>query len=160
MMLRTGLMWSCNTMPPANEHFITNLIRQKISTAIDSLPHPAVNSETWLLFLPEDEFHEIGLLFAHYIIRFSGRRVIYLGTNMPVDFLFTAAKDAQANKLLLFLVHRNTTKKLQEYLNRLNKLLTGKEIYVAAGEELIQHIKLPKKIQWLKSSQDLENALL
>jgi hypothetical protein len=160
MMIRTGLMWSCNTMPPANEHFITNLIRQKILTAIDSLPHPAVNSETWLLFLPEDEFHEIGLLFAHYVIRFSGRKVIYLGTNMPVDFLSTAAKDAQANKLLLFLVHRNTTKKLQEYLNKINKSLTGKEIYVAAGEDLMAHIKLPKKVQWLQSEEDLENVLL
>jgi hypothetical protein len=160
MMMRTGLMWSCNTMPPANEHFITNLIRQKISTAIDSLPHPAINSETWLLFLPEDEFHEIGLLFAHYVIRCSGRKVIYLGTNVPVDSLFTAAKDAQANKLLLFLVHRNATKKLQDYLNRVNKLSTGKEIYVAAGEDLIKYIKLPKKVQWLQSSQHLENVLL
>ncbi|HVX26384.1 MAG TPA: MerR family transcriptional regulator [Parafilimonas sp.] len=159
MMIRTGLMWSCNTMPPANEHFITNLIRQKMSTAIDSLPHPELNSETWLLFLPEDEFHEIGLLFAHYIIRLSGKRVIYLGTNMPADSLAVTAKDAQVNKLLLFLVHRHTTKKLQDYINKLNKSLTGKEIYVAAGESIMKQIKFPKNIQWLKTAEALENAL-
>lgn len=160
MLVRTGLMWSCNTMPPANEHFITNLLRQKIATAIDSLPHPIIGSDTWLLFLPEDEFHEIGLLFAHYLIRFSGKRVIFLGANIPLDSLAAAIKDAQANKLLFFLVHRNAAKRLQEYLNKLNKIITGKEIYVAASETLIRQIKLPKKIKWLQSADELENALL
>lgn len=159
MMKRTGLMWSCNTMPPANEHFITNLIRQKLSTAIDSLPHATQQNETWLLFLPEDEFHEIGLLFAHYLIRLSGKRVIYLGPNVPVDFLSSAVKDAPANKLLLFLVHRNTTKSLQEYINNLNKTITNKEMYVAAGENLMKQIKFPKKIKWIQSAQELETEL-
>ena len=159
MLVRTGLMWSCNTMPPANEHFVSSLLRQKISTAIDSLPHALPGEETWMLFSPEDEFHEIGLLFAHYLIRVSGKKVIYLGTNMPLDSLAAAVKDAQANKLLLSLVHRNTIKRLQEYLNKLNKIITGKEMYVAASKELMKQIKLPKRIKWLQSANELENVL-
>lgn len=159
MLERVGLMWSCNAMPPANEHFITNLFHQKILTAIDSLPHAAQGSETWLLFLPEDEYHETGLLFAHYLIRFSGRRVIYLGASVPLESLPAAVKDAKAQQLLLFLVHRNSVKKLQEYLNKLNKVSANIELYVAANEGLIKQLKLSKKMKWLHSAEDLEKVL-
>src|SRR5690606_8449955 len=68
MLDRIGLMWSVDKLPPAQEHFMCNLIRQKLVAAIDALPAASSSSPKWLLFLPEDEFHEIGLLFAHYVL--------------------------------------------------------------------------------------------
>ena len=56
MMSKIGLMWASNSMPPAQEHFITNIIRQKLFTAIDSLPPPATKAETWLLFYQKMSF--------------------------------------------------------------------------------------------------------
>ena len=79
MLVRIGLMWEGDSIPPANEHFISNLLRQKLFAAIDSLPPSKATADKWLLFLQENEFHEIGLLFACYLIRLSGRQVIYLG---------------------------------------------------------------------------------
>ena len=87
MLVRIGLMWSGDSIPPANEHFISNLLRQKLFTAIDSLPPAKASADKWLLFLQENEFHEIGLLFACYLIRLSGRQVIYLGPDVPLSSL-------------------------------------------------------------------------
>jgi hypothetical protein len=159
MLARVGLMWSCNNMPPAIEHFISNLLRQKILTAIDSLPHANLHNDVWLLFLPEDEFHEMGLLFAHYLIRFSGRKVIYLGANVPFDSLAAAIHDSKASKLLLFFVHRNLTGKTEDYLNKLSKIFPAKQLFVCGSQKLMSQLRFPKKIKWLSSVDDLEHQI-
>lgn len=87
-MRRIGLMWQVGTVNQAHEHFITHLIKQKLLTAIDELP--TVNSETarkYLLFLPEGENHEIGLLFANYLLKARGQHVLYLGQNLALSDL-------------------------------------------------------------------------
>ena len=107
MLIRIGLMWLSDTMPAPHEHFISNLLRQKLFTAIDALAPPKKAFSTWLLFLPENEFHEIGLLFAAYLIRISGDKVIYLGSNVPEHSLGAAINDIMPDYLLLFLVHHD-----------------------------------------------------
>ena len=76
---RIGLLWQSGKFPPGQEHFMSNIISQKLHVAIDSLPIPQPTSEKWLLFLPENEFHEISLLLCNYIIKQAGKKVIYLG---------------------------------------------------------------------------------
>ncbi len=78
-----GLLWVTNKAFPAQEHFISNLIRQKIVSAIENLPDVDVDAPTILLFLPEDEYHDIGLLLANYIAKNLGWKVYYLGQNVP-----------------------------------------------------------------------------
>ena len=109
---RIGIMWSCDTMPPAPEHFISNIIRQKLFSAIDKLPPAKHVKDTWLLFLPENEFHEIGLLFSYYLIRNAGKSVVYLGNNVPLGTLVAAVKDISPSNLLFFLVHNNMNQTL------------------------------------------------
>jgi methanogenic corrinoid protein MtbC1 len=86
-LVKIGLMWSKDEVVPVQEHFITNLIKQKLFTAIDALPYLDVEKGSWLLFLPEGEHHELGLLMANYILKEKGYRVIYLGANVPWQML-------------------------------------------------------------------------
>lgn len=80
-----GLLWQTGAITPAHEHFISNIIRQKLIVAIDGqTPNFYDNSPKYLLFLPENELHEAGLLFANYVIQARGQRVIYLGQNIPM----------------------------------------------------------------------------
>ncbi|HET6527857.1 MAG TPA: MerR family transcriptional regulator, partial [Balneolaceae bacterium] len=130
MLVRLGLMWASDTLPPAHEHFISNIIRQKLFTAIDSLPPADPASESWLLFLPENEFHEIGLLLANYLIRFSGKKVVYLGGNVPLQSLTAAIKNTNPDNLLLFLVRSNLIESTEVYLDELNRLFNKQKIYV------------------------------
>ena len=63
-LLRLGLMWTRDALPPAHEHFIINLIRQKLIVAIDKLPYVREeNTPKYLVFLPEGEIHELRILF-------------------------------------------------------------------------------------------------
>ncbi|MDP4283447.1 MAG: MerR family transcriptional regulator [Bacteroidota bacterium] len=156
MLVRIGLMWTSDTLAPALEHFISNIIRQKLFTTIDSLPFPKSTSDTWLLFLPENEFHEIGLLFAHYLVRLSGRKSIYLGSNVPLHSLTAVIENTLPKNLLLFLVHHDSPVITQEYLSELNNSFTGKNIYVAGNNNLMGQIKTSKRVHWLQSVKNLE----
>lgn len=80
---KIGVLWQTGEITPAQEHFVSNLIRQKIFVAIDNLPLPNDNSQSVLLFLPENEYHEIGLLFYHYLVRKMGYISLYLGQSVP-----------------------------------------------------------------------------
>lgn len=81
-----GLLWQSDAICPAQEHFVSNLIRQKLITALDALPVPAASPDVvgFVLHLPENEIHELGLLYLHYRLRRAGRRSIYLGQSVPV----------------------------------------------------------------------------
>ena len=81
-----GVMWQTGTIHPANEHFMTNLIRQKLIVAIEGQPiRNETSGKKFLLFLPETELHELGLLFANFMIRKSGNHPVYLGQNVPLQ---------------------------------------------------------------------------
>ena len=159
MLVRIGIMWSSDTIPPAHEHFISNLLRQKFLTAIDSLPLAKAGSDSWLLFLPEDEFHEMGLLFANYLLRQSGKKVIYLGSNLPLQSLKTVVRAVAPKNLLLFVVHQNLPDDIQEYLYKLSNEFKGKNIFVAAGEKVATGVKKRNNIFFLNSVEDFEKQL-
>jgi DNA-binding transcriptional MerR regulator len=97
---KIGILWQTQNITPAHEHFISNLIRQKIIVAIDGLPIPPKTSKKILLFLPEGEMHELGLLFYHFLIRKSGYRTYYLGQNVPHEDLISVYKVHQPDFML------------------------------------------------------------
>lgn len=158
-LLRMGLMWATGSFPPSQEHFNSNMIRLKLSTAIDSLPPPKSTSDSWLLFLPENEFHEISLLFSQYLIRLSGKRTIYLGGNLPFESISDAIQNTEPENLLFFLVHNNSPVETQKYLDNLSSLLPEKNIFISGNTKLIRQLKFEKGIHWLESVGDLEKIL-
>ena len=83
-----GLLWQTNYICPTHEHFISNLVREKFFAAIDKLSMSNLDDNTrYVLFLPEHEIHEIGLLFLHYLLRFHKKQSIYLGQSIPITHL-------------------------------------------------------------------------
>lgn len=84
-----GLLWQTDTISPAHEHFISYLIRQKIILNSEKLQvlNPVRTDKVFVLSLPLNEIHELGLMYLHYEILLSGYRSIYLGESMPVCYL-------------------------------------------------------------------------
>ncbi len=158
-LIRLGLMWSKDSLPPVQEHFITNLIRQKILTAIDSLPLATNDRNSWLLFLPENEFHEAGLLLANFLIRQSGKKVVYLGANVPTDSLLEVVKKINPPHVLTFLVSKKN--KLQEFelLNELSKKVKSSKVYLACNPDSLNEFKKTKHFHPLHDVGDLEKLL-
>lgn len=84
-----GLLWQTDTISPAHEHFISYLIRQKIILNSEKLQvlNPAKTHKVFVLSLPLNEIHELGLMYLHYEILLAGYQSIYLGESMPVCYL-------------------------------------------------------------------------
>ena len=79
-----GVLWNTNKAMIAQEHFVSNLIRQKLVTAIERLSIPSKSAPAIVLFLLEGEEHEIGLLLANFIAKERGWRTYYLGQGVPL----------------------------------------------------------------------------
>ncbi len=159
MLHRVGIMWTTDALEPAAEHFISNLVRQKLFTVIDSLPAAKTNKDSWLLFLPENEFHEIGLLFAYFLIRRSGRKAVYLGANVPLQSLYVAVNETTPSKVLLFLTHNDFPEDTQSYLEELSLFFGDRKVFISADPSLFEGVKAVKNIHWLSSPQNLEEVL-
>ena len=82
---KIGILWLTNHINPAHEHMVSNIIRQKLVVGIDQVYSSVEINKTFLLFLPESEFHEMGLLFMHFLLKSRGISVIYLGCSIPLD---------------------------------------------------------------------------
>lgn len=83
-----GLLWQTETLLPAHEHFISNLISQKIQINTEKLQYNVTDTrKTYVLFLPENEIHELGILYLNYELVLRGNQTIYLGQSLPLDNL-------------------------------------------------------------------------
>ncbi|MFD2698550.1 MerR family transcriptional regulator [Mesonia sediminis] len=101
MLKQIGDLWQTNTVKPAHEHFISHLIRQKLFSNIEKLQiEPAFNKEKiFILFLPNNEIHDIGLLYLQYSLLSLGYKVVYLGHSIPLEDLTSFASQ---DKLVYF----------------------------------------------------------
>ncbi|MBT7749452.1 MAG: MerR family transcriptional regulator [Flavobacteriales bacterium] len=120
-LIKIGLMWGKVELIPTQEHFISNLIRQKLACAIDGTYSPPSSEKTWILFLPENETHEIGLMFAHYMIRSQGQRVIYLGQRVPYENLKSVVKSTNPEYIQFFMVRHQDQKVIETLINTLSE---------------------------------------
>lgn len=133
---RIGTLWITGSVGPAQEHFISNLIRQKLIVAIDGQVNKrGPNGKIYMLFLPEGELHEISLLFANYIIRARNNKVVYLGQSMPFNELVFAYNIHQPDYIFSVITSVPSNHETQMYVNRLatqfpksHLLLTGYQI--------------------------------
>jgi len=101
---QVGVLWGINKVMPAQEHFISSLIKKKMFAAIDLLPKPQKDKPSILMFLTENEHHEIGLLLAYYIARELGFKVYYLGQNVPTGNIKQVIDEVNPNAMLTMFV--------------------------------------------------------
>ncbi|MDP2188695.1 MAG: MerR family transcriptional regulator [Sphingobacteriaceae bacterium] len=152
-----GIMWQTGSINPAHEHFITNIIRQKLIVAIDG---QKVRSDGWskkyMLFLPEGEFHELGLLFANYVIRARGHHVIYIGANVPYIDLKVVHKVYKPDVMLTILTSPMVNVPAQKYLNDMYADFPNTTV-LASGSLLLSDsaLVIPQNIRLLKDFREL-----
>lgn len=127
---RVGVLWQTNQVCPVREHFVSHLIRQKVMAETDKLEYKTGKGQTFLLFLPVDELHELGLLFYNYYLRQHGYKVYYFGQSVPFNDLDRALKSVEAHALLTYFVSGKTSDEIQRYLTQLESVFKGQRIYV------------------------------
>lgn len=158
LLSRIGIMWSGDLLPPSKEHFASNLIRQKFFSAIDALPPADKQKDKWVLFLPEDEYHELGLLFANFLIRQSGHPVIYLGPNVPFNVLPDLIKEVNPHHIYIFFVRRESKKNSQNFLDKLESHFKNQRIHVSGDASVAELVK-GRSFHYIKTVEELENMI-
>lgn len=157
---KIGVLWQTGSISPAQEHFISNLVRQKVIVAIDGQVVCTSNcNKKYLLYLPENEMHEISLLFSAYLIKARNNRVIYLGQNVPQNDLMSIYKDHNPDYLLTVMTTHPVARDIQAYVYKLSESFKNAKIIVT-GHQVIEHdIDIPKNVMLFNKLQDLVDHL-
>ncbi len=157
---KVGILWQVGTINPAQEHFITNLIRQKVIIAIDGQDHsPKPDAKTFLLFLPENELHELGLLFYTYIIKKAGHKVIYLGQSVPLKDVLEVIKIRKADFIITYFVAAFEAKDIPEYLRKISEGFENKDIFIAGYQVSQLKETLPGNIKPIQDAEEFKSYL-
>ena len=156
---KVGILWQTGSISPAHEHFMTNLLRQKILVAIDGQEATRVkDAKKYLLFLPEGEMHEIGLLFASYILKHRERQVVYLGQSLPYQDLKIICDQYDPDVLFsIFTINPGPTE-IDTYLETLSTDFPEKTILLT-GPALTAAKKLPENVVQLSEVAGLMEYL-
>ena len=148
---KVGLLWQTNRIIPVQEHIVSNIIRQKIVTAIEKLPFVTRQHPLFLLFLPEGEHHEMGLLFVYYLLRRHDIPVIYLGANVPlkdIRYLFEMKAPAY---LYLHLTSFPRQQSFQKFLATLSGYAGNASVLVSGSTVDSYKKQLPENVRFLPS---------
>lgn len=151
---RIGLMWMKSQINPAQEHFVSNLVKQKLYTAIDGLVVSGEQRKKYLLYLPEWEQHEIGLLYAHYLLRKEGFRTTYLGSNVPFEHLVQAYSKVRPDVLCVFFVAQYPVASIQEHVNHLSNTFFHSDIVVSGNNHIIDQLRLPRQFYHARNVEE------
>ncbi len=156
---RIGIMWLIGTINPAQEHFITNLIRQKVIGEIDKLPIPDTKKDAVMLYLPEHEWHELSLLFYQFILRKKDINTIYLGQSLPYDALMECIEKLKPKALMTSLLSSTDENFIENYFKNIEKDTNGIPVFAGGAQVMNFEYKLPKTVKVIKSYLDLENCM-
>ncbi|MCX2453200.1 MerR family transcriptional regulator [Pedobacter sp. PLR] len=158
-MKKIGMLWQTGAIDPAHEHFASNLIRERIIIEINKVGQPKLSkTRKFLLFLPEAEMHENGLLFARYLLKSRGHDSLYLGLETPYsdlkkvvesyrpDFAFTVLTSLNLGK--------NVNKIIGKVMDHLNVPLLVTGSLISEFDILVQDRLTP-----LKNVRDMTDFL-
>jgi DNA-binding transcriptional MerR regulator len=140
---KIGVLWQTGSINPAQEHFISNLIRRKLIVATDGqlIPNNRLTSK-YLLYLPEGEMHEVSLLFADYLIKVRMNRTIYLGQSLPMQDLQQVVEVHNPQYILTIITSCPSGSDVQAYIDSLATMFPQCTILLSGYQVVGQDLEL------------------
>ncbi len=152
---KIGILWVTNHINPAQEHLVSNIIRQKIITGIDSINTLVRINKTVLLFLPEGEYHELSLLFMQYLLKSKGISIIYLGCNTPLADVEYVVKLKKPDYLYTHLTIMGHKFNFEKFLDAVQKRANGIPVIISGQLTSTYDKKLLPQIHLKKSFSEI-----
>ncbi len=164
LMQEIGLLWQTDTISAAHEHFITYLIKQKllVNTEKYQLREPTKEDKVFVLYLPTNEIHELGLMYLNYEILSNGYRTIYLGESVPIDSLKDIKKYFNDIIYVSYVTVEPNKDEINRYVEDINKQIldeTSEIWYIGRMSEYILDINKNSKTKTFSSIVELVNEL-
>jgi methanogenic corrinoid protein MtbC1 len=160
LMTEMGLLWQSETISPAHEHFISYLIKQKLLINTEKLQvlKPTKTDKVFVLSLPMNEVHELGLMYLNYETLLHGYKTIYLGESMPIEDLMDLKKHFKSIVFVSYLTVQPDKDTVNDYLKRMIEVLMDENTelwYVGRMTEFIKKDGLPDSVKVFNSITDL-----
>lgn len=156
---KIGIMWTIGDINPAQEHFISNLVRQKLIARIDKIYDPKSKpNKRAILYIPEGDLHELGLLFYSYVLQESGFQVIYLGQSVPAQDVLSIAKTYACDLFVSSVINPSIIEEYKKSLQELFKTFPKAQVFLA-GSQKEAFVGLHKSIRNVNSPDELLHFL-
>lgn len=143
---KIGIMWMANSINPAQEHFVSSLIIQKMYVATDELYKPKEDGQKAIFFLREGEMHEIGLLFYRYLMKKRGFDCLYLGQSVPLEDLTQTVAAFKPDYLVTAFVANPDSDSIDSYLKSLSSTFPKLKIIASGNQMACMKNELPKNV--------------
>jgi DNA-binding transcriptional MerR regulator len=160
LMKELGILWQTGAISATHEHFITNLIKQKIHVQTERVQlsiKKNTDHPVFVLFLPENEIHELGILYLNYLTLSKGLRTILLGQSIQISSLENLYTYKKSFNFVTYLTVEPNKKEIMPYLNLFNEKLllntNSKLIVFGPQQTKIDINNLPNKIELYRSVQ-------
>ncbi|MEP6950987.1 MAG: MerR family transcriptional regulator [Ginsengibacter sp.] len=148
---KVGILWLTYHINPAQEHLVSNVIRQKIIAGIDSLSTKTTSSLKVCLFLPPGEYHELSLLFVAFLLKKKGIPFIYLGANIPLEELKTVTSIKKPDYLYTHITTMGQSFNADKFLSILNKDFRNYPTLISGRFTNAYVKKIPPRVTFKKS---------
>ncbi len=129
LMNEIGLLWQTDTISPAQEHFISYLIKQKLLIVTENLQiqKPKKTDRVYVLFLPANEIHELGLMYINYEILFHGYKTIFLGESVPLQSLVAIKNNFENITFISYMTVEPNKEEINKYIKLMNSQILNDE---------------------------------
>ncbi len=152
---KIGILWLTNHMNVAQEHLVTNVIRQKLIIGIENITPYSQNNKSALLFLPEGEHHETGLLYLYYLLKSRDIQVLYLGANVPSKDLEFVAHLKKPHSIFTHLTSIPGRFNFEKFIQQMHQRIPSIPMIISGKMAQGFAKKLPQNIFLKKSMDDL-----
>ncbi len=156
---KIGILWQTGHVNPAQEHLVTNIIRQKLIVGIETTVSHIKLNKTFLLFLPEGEHHELGLLFMYYLLKSRGAKTIYLGANVPVKDVEHVINLKKPDIAFVHLTATAANFNFEKFLNNVEQRFGAVSTVVSGQLTQSYKKKTPASVQFKRSLTEVMEYL-
>lgn len=164
LMNELGVLWQTNSISPSHEHFITSLIKQKIHAMCEELQLQETKrtDRRFVLFLPDNEIHELGLLYLQYEVLNNGFQCVFLGQSVPIQSLNNLVDIGEPITFISYFTIEPTPEKIDAYLSTFHSEIINSiesEFWVLGYQTQFIKEKLPEKIHAFRSIDNVVEML-
>jgi DNA-binding transcriptional MerR regulator len=152
---RIGILWQTNHIIPAQEHLVSNIIRQKLIAGIESVTPALRSAQTAILFLPAGEHHELGLLFMHYMLKKRGLKIIYLGCDIELQDVEFIYRLKQPDYLYSHLTTVGQSFNFDRFMSNMAKAFPTANVIISGQLTNTYQKKIPPSIAFKRSFQEV-----
>jgi DNA-binding transcriptional MerR regulator len=156
---KIGILWVTNHINPAQEHLVSNVIRQKLIAGIEAVKTPLTSSKKVLLFLPEGEYHELGLLFMYFLLKSKGVATIYIGASVPLKDVEYVVNHKKPDYLYCHLTTVGQNFNFERFLLNLTQVFKTIPVLISGRLTTTYTKKIPPAITFKRSYTEVVNFI-